>query len=321
MAGLVDYWLHRRTRIEATSGTKESLLHALQLGEAGIATVAGLFFDINSLILLIMIVAFLAHEASALWDSSYAIGRRYVGALEQHVHSFLELLPLMAVSFVTLLSWQQFLALFGMGEEPPRFEIRLKQHPLSSPYLFSLISAIAVLVIVPYAEEFWRCIRTKALRDKEQGEEKLRALSEELQKRENEPRAGTTPPEQRQRKAGITVLLVDDHAMVRQGLRSVMEAFPDIEIVGEASNGNEAVKLVERRRPAVVLMDINMPKLNGIEATARIKTEHPNVAIIGLSVNTEAGNQEAMKKAGATMLLPKEAVVDELYNAILSVSS
>ena len=153
---------------------------------------------------------------------------------------------------------------------------------------------------------------TKALQDKEQSEEKLR--SEELQKRVDEQTAG-------QRKAGITVLLVDDHAMVRQGLRSVMEAFPNIEIVGEASNGNEAVTLVERRRPAVVLMDINMPKLNGIEATARIKTEHPNVAIIGLSVNAESGNQEAMKKAGATMLLPKEAVVDELYNAILSVSS
>ncbi|HEY6021216.1 MAG TPA: response regulator transcription factor [Candidatus Paceibacterota bacterium] len=325
MAGLVDYWLHRWTRIEATSGTKESLLHALQLGEAGIATVAGLFFDINSLILLIMTVAFIAHEASALWDSSYAIGRRYVGALEQHVHSFLELLPLMAVSFVTLLSWQQFLALFGMGGEPPRFEIRLKQNPLSSTYLFSLISAIAVFVIVPYAEEFWRCIRTKALRDKEHSEEKLRAVSGELQKRVNEQPAGTAPPQygdgHRQRKAVITVLLVDDHAMVRQGLRSVMETFPNIEIVGEASNGNEAVKLVERRRPAVVLMDINMPKLNGIEATARIKTEYPHVAIIGLSVNAESANQEAMKKAGATMLLPKEAVVDELYNAILSVSS
>lgn len=155
--------------------------------------------------------------------------------------------------------------------------------------------------------------RGKVLQDKEQREEKLR--SEELQKRIDDEQ---TPA---QRKAGITVLLVDDHAMVRQGLRSVMEAFPNIEIVGEASNGNEAVTLVERRRPAVVLMDINMPRLNGIEATARIKSENPDVAIIGMSVNAESDNQEAMKRAGATMLLPKEAVVDELYNAILSVSS
>jgi CheY-like chemotaxis protein len=178
-----------------------------------------------------------------------------------------------------------------------------------SPFL---LSATAIGLLLSRRVSNISAVYTKALQDKEQSEEKLR--SEELQKRVDEQTAG-------QRKAGITVLLVDDHAMVRQGLRSVMEAFPNIEIVGEASNGNEAVKLVERRRPAVVLMDINMPKLNGIEATARIKTEHPNVAIIGLSVNAESGNQEAMKKAGATMLLPKEAVVDELYNAILSVSS
>jgi CheY-like chemotaxis protein len=163
---------------------------------------------------------------------------------------------------------------------------------------------------------------TKALRDKEQSEEQLRLLSERLQKQGNEQTAGPTPYSTPARqKAGIPVLLVDDHVMVRQGLRSVMEGFPNIEIVGEASNGNEALKLVEKRRPAVVLMDINMPKLNGIEATAKIKREHPDIAVIGLSVNAESSNQEAMKKAGASMLLPKEAVVDELYNAIMTVST
>jgi DNA-binding NarL/FixJ family response regulator len=94
---------------------------------------------------------------------------------------------------------------------------------------------------------------------------------------------------------------------------------PAVEIVGEASNGQEAVKLVERRRPAVVLMDINMPKLNGIEATAKIKHDYPHVSIIGLSVNAESHNQEAMRQAGAALLLPKEAVIEELHNAIHSV--
>ena len=70
-----------------------------------------------------------------------------------------------------------------------------------------------------------------------------------------------------------------------------------------------------------MLMDINMPKLNGIEATAKIKTEHPEVAVIGLSVNAESINQEAMKKAGASMLLAKEAVITELYSAILTVTN
>src|SRR3954454_10899534 len=131
VAGLTDYVLHRRTHIEDTSGTKESLLHALQLGEAGIPVLMGLLLDINALVLLMMLVALLAHEATALWDVHVAIDRRYIGVVEQHVHSFLELLPLMAVSFVTIVYWDQFLALFGMGSDPARFEFRLKAHPLS----------------------------------------------------------------------------------------------------------------------------------------------------------------------------------------------
>lgn len=161
-----------------------------------------------------------------------------------------------------------------------------------------------------------------ALRNKAQREEPLRLLSSTTT-RVNQP-VGEPPSDigqQDPRNTGIPVLLVDDHAMVRQGLRSIMETFPNIEIIGEASNGSEALKLVKKRRPRVVLMDINMPKLNGIEATAQIKSEHPEVAVIGLSVNAESANQEAMKKAGATMLLPKEAVFSELYKAIVAVSA
>jgi CheY-like chemotaxis protein len=162
----------------------------------------------------------------------------------------------------------------------------------------------------------------RILRDREQSDEQCRLLSARLEKRES-GRIAERPSvagQYAQQGASIPVLLVDDHAMVRQGLRSVMEGFPNIDIIGEASNGDEAVKLVEKRRPAVVLMDINMPKLNGIEATAKIKSEHPDVAVIGLSVNAESINQEAMKKAGASMLLAKEAVITELYTAILSVT-
>jgi CheY-like chemotaxis protein len=163
----------------------------------------------------------------------------------------------------------------------------------------------------------------QALRDKQQTEEQLRLLSARLETRESgrTVRRPSHAGQQADKRASIPVLLVDDHAMVRQGLRSVMEGFPNIDIIGEASNGDEALKLVEKRRPAVVLMDINMPKLNGIEATAKIKTEHPEVAVIGLSVNAESINQEAMKKAGASMLLAKEAVITELYTAILTVTN
>jgi CheY-like chemotaxis protein len=71
--------------------------------------------------------------------------------------------------------------------------------------------------------------------------------------------------------SSIRVLLVDDHAIVRQGLRSVLDSYANIKLVGEAANGEEAVALTEKLRPAVVVMDINMPKMNGVEVTAQIK--------------------------------------------------
>ncbi len=112
------------------------------------------------------------------------------------------------------------------------------------------------------------------------------------------------------------VLLVDDHAMVRQGLRSILEGYPDLEVVGEGADGEEAVALVERLQPAVVVMDINMPKMNGIMATSQIKTRFPTTNVIGLSVNAGAENQEAMTRAGASVLITKEAAVQELHQAI-----
>jgi CheY-like chemotaxis protein len=112
------------------------------------------------------------------------------------------------------------------------------------------------------------------------------------------------------------VLIADDHVMVRQGLRSVLESFTDIVVIGEAANGEEAVALSEQLKPAAVVMDINMPVMNGIEATARIKTRHPDVVVIGLSVNASGENQDAMRTAGATSLLTKEAAVEQLYGAI-----
>ena len=112
------------------------------------------------------------------------------------------------------------------------------------------------------------------------------------------------------------VLLVDDHVMVRQGLRSVLEGYADLQVIGEASHGEEAIMLVEQLEPTIVVMDINMPGVNGIEATRRIKAKYPHMIIIGISVNTEEENQTAMKQAGATSLLTKEAAVDELYVAI-----
>ena len=117
--------------------------------------------------------------------------------------------------------------------------------------------------------------------------------------------------------AMIRVLLVDDHAMVRQGLRSVLDGYVDIHVVGEAANGEEAIEQVIQHKPDVVLMDINMPRMSGVEATARIKSLYPDLIIIGLSVQTGGHAQQAILKAGAAMLLTKEAAVDELYQGIV----
>ncbi|WP_172834183.1 response regulator [Nitrospira japonica] len=117
-------------------------------------------------------------------------------------------------------------------------------------------------------------------------------------------------------KTMIRVLLVDDHAMVRQGLRSVLETYADVEVVGEARDGFEALACVDRLQPSVVVMDVNMPGMNGIDATRRIRASHPHTIVIGLSVNAGTENDQAMKQAGAAVLLTKEAAVDELYSAI-----
>ncbi len=115
----------------------------------------------------------------------------------------------------------------------------------------------------------------------------------------------------------IRVLLVDDHAMVRQGLRSVLDAYTDIQVIGEARDGAEAVKLVEKLQPRVVVIDVNMPKMNGVEATRKIKVKWPEIAVIGISVNIGDNNSEAMQRAGATTLLTKEAAVEQLHDTIV----
>jgi len=161
LAGFTDYVLHKRTRIEHTAGTRESLLHLLQLGEIGLPVLLGLLFEINSGILVVMLLAFIVHEGTALYDVSYALARRHVGVLEQHVHSFMEVLPFVALLFVTILNWDQCLALFGLGGEPPRFELKLKTDPIPAGYLLTLLSSILFFIIVPYTEELWRCMKVE----------------------------------------------------------------------------------------------------------------------------------------------------------------
>ncbi|RZL03436.1 MAG: diguanylate cyclase [Rubrivivax sp.] len=160
-AGLADWWCHRRSDIEHTAGPKESLMHLLMFAEVGIPLLAALFLEINALVIALMLLAFVLHEATALWDVSFAVGRRIVSPLEQHVHSFLEMIPLMAILLVAVLHPDQFAALFGLGPEPGRFDLALKSEPVPAPYLISFFTAVALFTVAPYLHELWRGLKAK----------------------------------------------------------------------------------------------------------------------------------------------------------------
>jgi hypothetical protein len=158
-AGVADWFCHRATHIERTTGPKESLLHLLMLAEVSIPVLAALFLEVTTPVAALMIAAFLLHEATALWDVSYAVRRREVTPIEQHVHSFLEMVPLMAISFIAVLHWPQFKALLGRGDEPADLSIRAKERPLPPRYVAAALGATIVFELLPYLEELGRTLR------------------------------------------------------------------------------------------------------------------------------------------------------------------
>ncbi|CUS39135.1 response regulator [Candidatus Nitrospira nitrificans] len=136
--------------------------------------------------------------------------------------------------------------------------------------------------------------------------------------RESNEGAGASPlsPENDSRTALIRVLLADDHTVVRQGLRSLMESYADMVVVGEAGNGIEAVAMADALLPDVVIMDVNMPKMNGVDATGQIKTRHPSMVVIGLSMHDDIRYEQGMKTAGAAAYITKDSISDHLHNLI-----
>ncbi len=116
--------------------------------------------------------------------------------------------------------------------------------------------------------------------------------------------------------APIRVLLADDHVVMREGLAQLLSQEPDIDIVGQAADGEEAVRLAVALLPDVILMDISMPKLNGVEATRAIRNDYSDIRIIGLSMFEEADRAQALQDAGAIAYLAKSGPPDELIAAI-----
>ena len=117
-------------------------------------------------------------------------------------------------------------------------------------------------------------------------------------------------------RATTRVLVVDDESLVRRILKQILASYQDLELVGEAANGEEAIAAVERLQPDVVVMDIRMPASDGIAAARVIKEKYSHVKIIGLSEHASGFNTDAMERAGAVGVYLKSMALEELYPAI-----
>ncbi|MFZ5563876.1 MAG: response regulator [Thermodesulfobacteriota bacterium] len=114
----------------------------------------------------------------------------------------------------------------------------------------------------------------------------------------------------------IKILVADDHKIIRDGLCNMLGALPDMQVVGAAGNGREALQMVRKLQPDVVIMDISMPELNGIEAARQIRAESPRVAIIALSMYADKRYVLGMLKAGVAGYLIKDCAFQELAQAV-----
>ena len=114
----------------------------------------------------------------------------------------------------------------------------------------------------------------------------------------------------------IKILLVDDHKILRDGICSIVKGYPDMEVIGEAADGIIAMRLVQELSPDVVIMDISMPNLNGIDATRKIIADHPKIKIIALSMHHDKQFVSEIFKAGASGYLLKDCAFDELEHAV-----
>jgi len=118
----------------------------------------------------------------------------------------------------------------------------------------------------------------------------------------------------------IKVMIVDDHNLVREGLKAVFSQGDEIEVIGEAGSGEEAIEMVDKVKPDVILMDISMPGMNGIQATKLIRDKHPDAKIVILTMLDQEGYVYEAIKAGATGYMLKSTSSDELVNAIQTVN-
>ena len=118
----------------------------------------------------------------------------------------------------------------------------------------------------------------------------------------------------------VTILLADDHQLMREGVRSLLDKHSEMRVIGEASDGRTAIRLARKLKPAIVVMDVAMADLNGIEATRRIKTECPEAKVVALSIHEDRRFVRGMFEAGASGYVHKSSAFEDLVEAILTVA-
>ncbi len=158
LMGFADYYCHRKSKIEFTTGMKESIYHAVMGIQIGIPVFLGLFFKINVLLLLLMIVVLIFHEWVAHHDVKYALHKREISIMETHVHSFLEVLPFVIVGLIVCINWPAFVDLITFNWAN-HMSLTLREKPLDFWYVCGYVSLMLFADVLPFLEEFLRCYR------------------------------------------------------------------------------------------------------------------------------------------------------------------
>lgn len=164
ITGFIDWCCHRATGIETTSGLKETAIHSLMGVQLGIPILLCLMFEINVMVLLICLAAWLAHEVVAHWDVHYSAPLRHISIWEVHAHNYMATIPLYLLMLIAVLNWEVFIKLVTFD-----WQGGFRLAPVSAPhggegYLPYYLGAMAVLCVFPYMEENLRCIRTALAR-------------------------------------------------------------------------------------------------------------------------------------------------------------
>jgi len=158
VAGFADWLCHRHTKIETTSGLKESLMHSTMGIQVGIPIVLCLLFKINVLVLLICLVAWVLHELVAHWDVHYTKEIRHISIWEMHAHSYLATLPLFMLLGIIVLNWEVFMLLVTFNWHGQMSLERATVAPGGRFYINFYVLMVLILGVVPYVEENLRCL-------------------------------------------------------------------------------------------------------------------------------------------------------------------